>query len=118
MAETRMKHTVRRRKLSREETTKYKKIREQIEKEKPDITSRHRARMFSMFSVDQTFRELRKLRVEKGLSLADLQDLTGMDRSAISKLETGERENPTVTTMVRYAQAVGKKIVVALVDDD
>ena len=54
----------------------------------------------------------------KGLSLADLQDLTGMDRSSISKLEPGERENPTVATMVRYAQAVDKKVVVALVDEE
>jgi transcriptional regulator with XRE-family HTH domain len=33
-------------------------------------------------------------REEKGLSLADLTRLTGMDRSALSKLETGQRLNP------------------------
>ena len=55
-------------------------------------------------------------REAKGLSLADLTELTGMDRSALSKLETGQRANPTVETLVRYAQAVGKRLVVSLAD--
>ena len=39
-----------------------------------------------------------------------------MDRSAISKLENGQRPNPTVETLARYAQAVGKRLVVSLTD--
>jgi len=39
-----------------------------------------------------------------------------LDRSALSKLETGQRANPTVETLVRYAQAVGKRLVVELTD--
>jgi len=35
---------------------------------------------------------------------------------ALSKLETGLRANPTVATLVRYAEAVGKRLVVSLVD--
>ena len=45
-----------------------------------------------------------------------MTDLTGMDRSALSKLETGQRANPTVDTLVRYAEAVGKRLVVSLTD--
>jgi transcriptional regulator with XRE-family HTH domain len=52
----------------------------------------------------------------KGLSLADLTELTGMDRSALSKLETGQRANPTVETLVRYADAAGKRPAVSLAD--
>jgi transcriptional regulator with XRE-family HTH domain len=44
-------------------------------------------------------------------------DLTGMDRSALSKLETGQRCNPTVDTLVRYADAVGKRLAVSLADE-
>ena len=55
-------------------------------------------------------------REAKGLSLADLTERTGMDRSALSKLETGQRANPTVETLVRYAEAVGKRLVVSLAD--
>lgn len=39
-----------------------------------------------------------------------------MDRSALSKLETGQRANPTVATLSRYAAAVGKRLVVLLAD--
>ena len=39
-----------------------------------------------------------------------------MDRSALSKLETGQRANPNVETLVRYAKAVGKRVVVSLTD--
>ncbi len=54
--------------------------------------------------------------MEKGLKMSDLTELTGMDRSALSKLEAGQRQNPTVATLVRYAQAVGKRLVVSLAD--
>ncbi len=47
---------------------------------------------------------------------AALTELTGMDRSVLSKLETGPRANPTVETLLRYAEAVGKRLVVSLAD--
>ena len=43
-----------------------------------------------------------------GALLCNLTELTGMDRSALSKLETGQGTNPTVGPLVRYAEAVGK----------
>lgn len=39
-----------------------------------------------------------------------------MDRSALSKLENGGRANPTIETLVRYAEALGKRVVVSLAD--
>ncbi len=72
-----------------------------------------------MAAYDQFAELLRQLRVareERGLSLAELTELTGMDRSAVSKLETGQRPNPTLDTLVRYAEAVGKRLVVSLAD--
>jgi hypothetical protein len=39
-----------------------------------------------------------------------------MDASALSKLESGQRTNPKVETLVRYAAAVGKRLVVSLAD--
>jgi transcriptional regulator with XRE-family HTH domain len=52
----------------------------------------------------------------KGLSLGALTELTGMDRSALSKPETGQRANPSVETLVRYAEAVSKRLVVSFAD--
>ena len=54
--------------------------------------------------------KLRKHRESQGLSLADIADRSGMDRSAISRLENGQYLNPTVDTLYRYAQAVGAEI--------
>lgn len=48
--------------------------------------------------------------------MTDVTVRTGMDRSALSKLETGQRANPTIETLVRYAEAVGKRLVVTLAD--
>ena len=72
--------------------------------------------MATLDQVDELLKQLRVAREEKGLSLSDLTEITGMDRSALSKLETGRRPNPTVETLVRYADAVGKRLVVSLVD--
>ena len=52
-----------------------------------------------------------------GLSLSDLTEITGIDRSALSKLETGQRPNPTIETLARYAEAVGKHLHVSLADE-
>lgn len=66
--------------------------------------------------LEELFKQLKAAREEKGLSLGDLTELTGMDRSALSKLETGQRPNPTIETLMRYAEAVGKRLVVTLAD--
>ena len=99
-----------------EEVAKDKEIRTQVEAELPELIARHEARMATLDQLDDLLRQLKAAREEKGLSLADLTERTGMDRSALSKLETGQRANPTVETLVRYAEAVGKRLVVSLAD--
>ena len=54
--------------------------------------------------------KLKKHRESQGLTLADIADRSGMDRSAISRLENGQYLNPTLDTLYRYAQAVGAEI--------
>ena len=111
-----MKRIVRNRRLTPEEAAKYKKIRSQVAEELPDLVARHHERMAALDHLQLLLTQLKAAREAKGLSLADLTDLTGMDRSALSKLETGQRDNPTVDTLVRYAEAVGKRLVVSLAD--
>src|SRR5262245_5117979 len=111
-----MKRITRERKLTPEEAAKYKAVREQVAEELPELIERHHERLAALDQLDDLLRQLKTAREEKGLSLADLTELTGMDRSAISKLETGQRPNPTVETLVRYAEAVGKRLVVSLAD--
>ena len=42
---------------------------------------------------------------------------TGMDRAAIQKLESGVHTNPTISTINRYLHALGKRLVVSIVDE-
>jgi DNA-binding Xre family transcriptional regulator len=111
-----MKRITRDRRLTKEEAAKYKAIREQVAEELPDLVARHHQRTAALDQLQTLLTELKAARGAKGLSLSDLTDLTGMDRSALSKLETGQRANPTVETLVRYAEAVGKRLVVSLAD--
>lgn len=111
-----MKRITRERRLAPKEAAKYKAVREQVAEELPDLIARHHERTATLDQLQELLRQLKAAREAKGLSLADLKDLTGMDRSALSKLETGQRANPTVDTLVRYAEAVGKRLVVSLTD--
>ena len=112
-----MKRITRDRRLTHEEAAKYKAIREQVAEELPDLIARHHERMATLDQLQELLRQLKAAREAKGLSLADLTQLTGMDRSALSKLETGQRPNPTIETLTRYAEAVGKRLVVSLADE-
>lgn len=52
-------------------------------------------------------RKLRRIREKKALSLRKLAQLSGVDYSTISKIETGESRSPRLDTLVRLAQALG-----------
>ena len=55
-------------------------------------------------------RNLRRLRVAKGLSQEALAVDAGIDRTYVSRLERG-MENPTVAVLERLTQALDSKIV-------
>ena len=110
------KHVSTGRRLTAEEAARVHQLRDQIDREKPAIIARAKAKLEQVAELDRVFNELRKCREQKGLSLSDVQDLTDIDRSVISKLETGKRTNYTIDTVLRYAEALGKKVVVSLVD--
>ena len=111
-----MKRTTRNRRLTSEEAAKYKTIRAQVAQELPDLIARRHQRQASLDQLGELLTQLKAAREAKGLSLTDMTELTGMDRSALSKLEIGQRANPTVGTLVRYAEALGKRLVVSLAD--
>ncbi len=111
-----LRRIVRNRWLTPEEAAKYRRIREQVAEELPDLVARHQARTAAAVQLSGVLEQLKAAREARGLSLADLTRLTGMDRSALSKLETGQRPNPTIETLARYAEAVGKRLEVSLTD--
>jgi DNA-binding phage protein len=67
-------------------------------------------------TLQEAIELLKAERVRQGLSLADVQERTGMERPNLSRLENDAEANPTVATLSRYAEALGKKLVVSLSD--
>lgn len=59
---------------------------------------------------------LKAARSEAGLSLTEVSDATGIDRSAISRLENGLFPNTTINTLNRLANAYGKHFVFRMED--
>jgi len=84
----------------------------------PDIKKRARQRLALLKKEGTPLRQvsvaLRAEREPQGLSLADINERTGIDRAALSRLENNEDANPTLATLERYAEAVGKQMVVLL----
>jgi DNA-binding XRE family transcriptional regulator len=62
-------------------------------------------------ALRETFRLLKEERQRQSLSLADLEERTGMSRPSLSRLENDLESNPTITTLSRYAEALGKTLV-------
>ncbi len=46
----------------------------------------------------------------QGLTLADVSDRSGLDIGLLSRLENGKVANPTLTTLWRYANALGRTV--------
>jgi DNA-binding XRE family transcriptional regulator len=107
---------VRNRRLTDEEAAKYREIRALVAGELPDLRARARARLDELRKVNEVFAELKRVRRAHGLSLAELERLTGIDRSALSKLERGQRVNFTMDTVTRYAAALGKQVLFQVAD--
>lgn len=105
-----------------EEQERHKRIREQIHKELPDIKKRAQQKLAEAMqrgiAIQHTMAVLKAERMHKGLSLSDIKERTGIDRSTLSRLENNAEANPTVNTLTRYADAVGKKVFIVLVDAD
>jgi DNA-binding Xre family transcriptional regulator len=67
-------------------------------------------------TLTDAVRLLKAERIRQGLSLTDVQKRTGIDPPNLSRLENDTEANPTVATLTRYADALGKKLWVGLSD--
>ncbi len=102
--------------LTDEERVRHQRIREQIDQEKPELIAWGRQIRADQARLREAVAALKATRESLGLSLADIRDRTGIEKGNLSRLENAANPNPTVGTLSRYAEAVGKEIVIALVD--
>lgn len=105
-----MKRHSRGRMLTDVEAEKYAKIREKFEAEKPEIDKLAAVRARRRDRIAAIVARIRQLRAEQGLTLAEISERTGIDGPALSRLENGKPANPSIETLMRYAEAVGAEI--------
>jgi hypothetical protein len=103
-------------KLTDEERLRHRRIRDQIEQEKPELIAQGRRIKANHARLREAVAVLKSTRESLGLSLADIRERTGIEKGNLSRLENATNPNPTIDTLTRYADAVGKEIVIALVD--
>jgi len=110
------------RKATAEERKKHQQIRQQIESDLPEIKKRAKRKLAKAvrrgLDIQNTLAALKAERIKKGLSLADIKERSGIQRSTLSRLENNAEANPTIGTLTRYADAVGKEVRVILADAD
>ena len=109
------KRMTRDRPLTDDEKAKYGEIRRQVAEELPEIRQRARAAKPRIL-LKQVLKALKEERERRGISLADLNERTGIDRGSLSKLENDDDPNVTMNTLIRYAEGMGKTIMVELGD--
>ena len=54
--------------------------------------------------------KLKNARIAAGVSLAAMEERTGIRKSALSRLENAKTPNPTLATLQRYAAAIGCRL--------
>ena len=106
-----------------EEKARLKVIRDRFQKEKPSLAQLVASGEYNppikqaeYWELMQTAAALKKAREEAGISLRQMAKKMSVDVGALSRLENGGNSNPTLDTLLRYASALGKRIVVQLVD--
>jgi len=106
-----------RKSLTEEERIRHRAIRQQIEQEKGELIVRGREIKAKHARLREAVRMLKAAREALGLSLNDIKERTGIEKGNLSRLENATKPNPTVDTLTRYANAVGKELVITLIDN-
>ncbi|MEN6451404.1 MAG: helix-turn-helix transcriptional regulator [Thermoguttaceae bacterium] len=105
------------RELTPDEKRRWELANEEAESGKEGILAKARrikaARNRVNVAVREAMKALKAERQAQGLSLSDVEKRTGIGRAALSRLENETELNPTVVTLTRYAEALGKEVVVA-----
>jgi len=106
--------------LTDEQREALKNVDAEVEKEKVEIARMAR----QAFTEPKAFEtELTKVAYslaaaseQRGISLTELAELTGMTRQSLSRIERGENKNPTISTLQRITTALGKQVTIKLQD--
>jgi DNA-binding XRE family transcriptional regulator len=99
-----------RRAFSPEQRLRWQQSLNETENEREQILKQGQAALAARKAAREILCQLKSERERRGLSLADMMQLTGMSRESISRLENDPRPNPTMLTFARYAMALGLEL--------
>ena len=119
--EIKIRRTVRPRRRSLTQERKIKAARRYFQKHKPSFQQLLKEGNLvaampweELLGLQDVFKALHELRQEQGLSLAALAKRSGIGKAALSRLESGVQANFTISTISRYAAALGASIRISL----
>ena len=101
--------------LTAEEKQRVQRARQEAESEKEEILAmarRIKATRQAAAVLREAFQLLKAERQSQGLSLAEVEERTGIDQEALAQLENDVEADLTVATLLGYSEALGKKLVV------
>jgi DNA-binding Xre family transcriptional regulator len=104
------------RQLTTAEVARQRRIIKAVERDKAGIMARGRAILAAHDRLHGALQALKAKRQERGLSLTDMQRISGIDRARLSRLESDPAANPTIETLDRIAQALGVELRIAIID--
>jgi DNA-binding XRE family transcriptional regulator len=113
MAKRKIRHVRNAGRVTDEQAARYDEIRRKIREEFPP---KARSRRDPPIPLQDIMAALKAARTQKGLTLAEITESTGIATPNLSTLENSADANPTVQTLLRYADALGKTIHVVLDD--
>lgn len=98
--------------LTPEQRARHAEIRRQVERDKTKISREALDHKAELDALIEAFQALKHEREVRGLSLGDIARRSGIDKSYLSKLENDPYPNPTLTTLVRIAGAIGVRLTI------
>lgn len=113
---TKRKRTAKRivRPLTDDESLRLNAARQEVEANRGEILRNGRVARQAWLAlrreVDDVIGQLRTERERQGLTLADVEQRSGLRRSVLSRLESDQSRNPTLLTLQRYAAALGMTV--------
>jgi DNA-binding phage protein len=99
------------------ETARLRKLRNRFQAERPSLDQLVKSGQYSppvkqgdYLAVLELAAQLKQSRQAQRLSLSQVADRTGIDKAALSRIESGRNANPTIGTLETIARAIGARI--------
>jgi hypothetical protein len=102
--------------LSEQDRRRHGEIRAEVEQTKPQIMALGRRIKRRHTQLREAVAALKAARESMGLSLKEIGDCTGIGKANLSRLENTPNPNPTIDTLSRYAEALGRNIEIIIKD--